>query len=97
MFTARRIAEQRLGIRIPRATFYRWTQNGTILTVRVVNSVRVSTSALAKFLTLHTSEGREDFSDLTPALREEAQAHSRAIFETLSAEIASQTAPGEAP
>ena len=83
-------------MRVPRATFYRWLSNGTILTVRLMNSLRVSTTALASFLALRTETHPDPFPELPTHEREAAQEHNRAMLEILRAEITAPTfAPGE--
>jgi len=74
-------------MRVPRATFYRWLSNGTILTVRLMNSVRVPTAALAAFLALRAETHPDPFSQLPPHEREAAQEHNRALLQILQAEI----------
>jgi len=83
-------------MRVPRSTFYRWLSNGTILTVRLMNSLRVPTAALAAFLALRTETQPDPLSELPPHEREAAQEHNRAMLEILRAEITAPTfAPGE--
>jgi len=84
-------------MRVPRATFYRWLANGTILTVRLMHSVRVPTRALASFLALRTETHRDPFSDLPPHEREAAQEHNRAILQIIQSEIANATLPTGEP
>ena len=74
-------------MRIPRATFYRWLSNGTIFTVRLVNSLRVPTAALAAFLALRVETHPDPVSQLPPHEREAAQEHNRALLQILQAEI----------
>lgn len=85
---ARRILQAHTGLCVPRSTFYRWLSNGTILTVRLMNSVRVPTEALAAFLALRTETQPNPFSDLPPHQREAAQEHNRALLEIIHAHIA---------
>lgn len=95
---ARRLVEQRIGIRVPRSTFYRWVTDGTLLSVRIMHTVRIPTSAVAKFLTLRCEEpDRDPFQGMTPSDREQAEQHNRAIFETLSAEVSQPIAPDREP
>ncbi len=83
-------------MRVPRATFYRWLSNGTILTTRLMNTVRVSTTALASFLALRTETHPDPFAELPTHEREAAQEHNRAMLQILQAEItAPPFAPGE--
>jgi len=93
---ARRLIHLHTGLRVPRATFYRWLSNGTILTTRLHHSIRIHPAALAKFLTLHTETARPDFQDLPPHEREAAQEHNRALLLILNAQITDpQFPPGE--
>ena len=84
-------------MRVPRATFYRWLTNGTILTVRLMNSLRVSTTALASFLALRTETHPDPLSDLPPHEREAAEEHNRAILQIIQSEIANATLPPGEP
>jgi len=84
-------------MRVPRATFYRWLSNGTILTVRLMNSVRVPTAALAAFLALRAETHPDPFSQLPPHEREAAQEHNRAILQIIHSEIANATLPPGEP
>ncbi len=46
---ARRILEQKLGLQIPRATFYRWLANGILPATKLVNRYFIRASALDRF------------------------------------------------
>lgn len=86
---ARRVLAQHTGLTVPRSTFYRWLDEGLILTVRLNKTLRVPSTALAKFLTLRCEENDPDpFAGMTPSDREAATEHNRAMFEILQAEIA---------
>ena len=80
-------------MRVPRSTFYRWLSNGTILTVRLMNSLRVPTAALAAFLALRTETQPDPLSELPPHEREAAQEHNRAILAILESEITTPPFP----
>lgn len=77
---------------MPRATFYRWVNDGTILSTRVMHSLRISTPALARFLALRTENAAADLRELPPHERLQAEEHNRAILQSLQAEIARENA-----
>lgn len=81
---------------MPRATFYRWVNDGTILSTRVMHSLRISTPALARFLALRTENAAADLRELPPHERLQAEEHNRAILQILQGQMTAPTfAPGD--